>query len=88
MESSKPKKEPGKQSKPVKKALSGKLHFIAAEGKCLPFRYVGPGLARIKSDRACEVDWGSLPYDSKTSIRRALKAGDIKHCEPGSKGQK
>ena len=57
--------------------LKGSIRLRAAKGKVLPVRY-GVGLARITEKKeGHELNWESLPYDSKCMIHRALKAKDI-----------
>ncbi len=74
------KSAPKKDSKEkyVPPVMKGSVTLRAKKGKMLPLRYVGTDLVMVTSKKEGHaLDWGSLPYDSKNMVMRALKAGDI-----------
>lgn len=73
------KDEKSKDVKPKAKQykLSGNVSLKAKKGCVLPLRYVGPGLVRITEEKYKDLDWGSLPYESKIMIRRSLNQSHV-----------
>lgn len=72
------KKESEQKEKYVRPVLSGSITLRAKKGKVLPLRYVGADLVRVTEKKeGLALDWGSLPYDSRNMIHRALKAKDV-----------
>lgn len=68
-----------KEDKPkyVRPVLNGSIELKAKKGKMLPLRYIGVDLVKVRDKKWLALDWGSLPYDSKNMVHRALEAGDV-----------
>ena len=65
------------KDKPKPLKLHGNVSLKAKKGCVLPIRYVGQDIVRITPEKFTDIDWGSLPYESKIMIRRSLVQGHI-----------
>jgi hypothetical protein len=80
-------KEAVQSKKPAQKVieLKGVMYFKAGEGKVFPVVVAPKKLKRITDKTVSHLDFGSLSYEAKNEVRKALMNGDLVMAEKGGK---